>query len=112
MTTQTLPEDHSACNDADSLLEDCDCGENELAVAISKLESITAIHRNATIHKNNLMRKFDTIRHLCVLRFLQKTQEDPRSRMTSSKQIAESISVQKKERIVRLVVSGYGVRSL
>ena len=103
MTTQTLPEDHSACNDADSLLEDCDCGENELAVAISKLESITDIHRNAAIHKKNLMSKFDTIRHLCVLRFLQKTQEDPRSRMTSSKQIAESTFGPEKERIIRLL---------
>jgi hypothetical protein len=91
MTTQALPEDQPACNDAESLLEDCDCGENELAAAISKLESITAIHRNAGLHKKNLMSKFDTIRHLCVLRFLQKTQEDPRSRMSSSKQIAESI---------------------
>ena len=80
-----------ACNDADSLLEDCDCGENELAVAISKPESITAIHRNAVIHKKNLMSKFDTIRHLCVLRFLQKTLKHPPYRMTSSKQIAESI---------------------
>lgn len=66
-----------------------DLGER-IDVAISKLEEVTKLHRNTALEKNDRLSKFDSIRHLCVLRFLRKIQQNPRSRMLSSKAVAEA----------------------
>jgi hypothetical protein len=65
--------------------------------AISKLEEVTRLHRNAKADKKDLMTKFDLIRHLCVLRFLQKIKQVSRS---------------KKDPIIKLVALRYGAMSL
>ena len=58
-----------------------------IASAIASLEKITKIHRNAGLEKRDPRSKFECIRHLCVLRFLQKIKANPRSHVRSSKEV-------------------------
>ena len=57
-------------------------------VAIEKLQSIVRISSNKRTEKQNSKTKFKFIRHLAVLRFLQKVHDNPRSRVKSSKDVA------------------------
>jgi hypothetical protein len=55
------------------------------------IESLVRISNNQRADKHTPKTKFDFLRHLAVLRFLQKIHENPRSRVSSSKDVAESI---------------------
>lgn len=59
--------------------------------AIEKLQSIVRITSSKRAEKQTPDTKFEVLRHLAVLRFLQKIQENPRSRVSASKNIAEQI---------------------
>ena len=59
--------------------------------AIEALQSVVRISSNQRAEKHTPQTKFEFLRHLAVLRFLQKIQENPRSRVNSSKDIAEKI---------------------
>ena len=58
--------------------------------AIESLEKTARIHRNAALERNDTRSKFESIRQLCVLRFLQKIKACPRSKVKSSKEVAEA----------------------
>ena len=59
--------------------------------AIEKLRSIVRITSNKRADKHTPDSKFEFLRHLAVLRFLEKIQETPRSRVSASKNIAEQM---------------------
>jgi hypothetical protein len=55
--------------------------------ALDKLEEVV----NAQAEKKDRMTKFDFVRHLCVLLFLQEIKENPRSCLQSSNEVAKLI---------------------
>ena len=57
--------------------------------AIEKLQSIVRISSNKKTEKQTYKTRFEFIRHLAVLRFLKKVHNNPRSRVKSSKDVAE-----------------------
>lgn len=78
-------EDHQ--RNSENIATDSD----DLCRAIEKLQNITHIHRNAYQEKRDPRSKFECIRDLSVLRFLLTIKEIPRSRVKSSKEVAEMI---------------------
>jgi hypothetical protein len=81
--------EHEIVQDKAELSEHTDPDYN-LSSAIEKLKSLTAFHRNAILEKQDQRTKFECIRQLCVLRFLQKIKECPRSRVQSSTEVAKA----------------------
>ena len=66
--------------------------EYSIEAAIEKLKYIVLISIQLKELINTLAKtKFDLLRHLSVLRFLQKIQETPRYRVSSSKDVTEAI---------------------
>ena len=63
--------------------------QESLSLAIEALGKTFRIHRKIALEKKDTRSKFDFIRQLCMLRFLQKVKSCPRS-MKSSQGISEA----------------------
>lgn len=67
---------------------DPDVPERSIAEAIEKLSNIVQIRNNARLEKRRGSKQFDFIRYICILRYLEKLKQNPRSRIKSSIEVA------------------------
>lgn len=65
--------------------------EASLEAAIHQLRDIVKLNNNSAQEQRNRHSKFDHIRFLCILRFLELIQQHPRSRVESSREIAATV---------------------
>ena len=89
----TAPSQPLPCADvvveiAESHIEHSD---SSLKTAIEKLKSIVRMTSNQRYEKQTPNTKFEFVRHLAVLRFLEAVLEKPRSRIRASTEIAKQI---------------------
>ena len=88
------PANHDEVNDPVS-----DCSEDELSPnlissidsAIGRLRFIANISKSSNQEQRQRHSKFDHVRFLCILRFLESIRENPRTRVASSRIIAKTI---------------------
>jgi hypothetical protein len=59
--------------------------------AIERLRDIVKLNNNSATEERVRISKFDHIRYLCILRFLESIKKNPRSRVESSREIAKAV---------------------
>lgn len=69
-------------------VSDPDVPKRSIEEAIEKLRKIVQIRDNSRLEKRRGSSQFDFIRHVCILRYLEKIEQNPRSRIKSSIEVA------------------------
>ena len=64
---------------------------SSLEIAIQRLNDIFTMRNNSIMERRCHHSKFDHIRYVCILRFLESIQKNPRSRVESSRTIAKTV---------------------